>query len=489
MADSSAEKIEKSKKNFIEFKKSIRKHPTRLWLKLISALDHFSLTDDSDEIKKERFRLIARPFLRIAITHFAIMLSNNHRGTPPEQKDYENAIRLYFDSDYRLTEISLDQENPNRFFHAFTFLAYEQFVAEPQERNIIGRSSFLFRQYEDRIYAQTNLNMNEFFSISTSIFLNSLNDENIYTFKQLAINDIQSITTEGMSSFLKYFSANYQEYKRYAEDFHIDGVGRYGFKPLWRYPIIRMKPDEYCIPIRDLFLQATTENLFYLILDSFPQDTERINFLNDFGHILEAYAKKLLQFPFNDVISCDQIPNIRGKRAEYYAEHELRFLVIECKRFTFKRETMELRKIDEIKEESYRLWEAVEQVKNSMDYLGPDNCIGMVLTYGHVPFANSQELRTTIELISKENSGAIEDFPNNITFISLDEYEKLMANPAALIFEILDAEISKPISDRGYLSKTMGDFLDYIHINPMLETEAYKVLDHTLGKKDYPSVE
>lgn len=479
--------VKKAKEAFDTFITKIGKHPTHEWLRLVARLDITGLDNLLKAPKHLRWLATkVQPFERLAIVDAAVRFSNNYRGQSPQISDYALAVEKYLESDYRSHELLYQAANrvPLSLFQAMTYVGYEQFISLGVPIHLVGRCEALYFEYNDDMVKATGLSGDEIFALGFALWAarSAATTKPDYSMKELTENNLAFMTERTVKAFLKYFCADYATYRSALESAGVKRLDRYGFKPLWRFPILQISQDCFCIPVKDVLLSAVTEGLFHVVLSSLDSPGERSDFLSKFGAKMEDYVTKLFQNSGAQPIPCDSL-NIAGPRAEFYVEVEDTFLVVESKKFAYRRDTAISGPPEEVQHELRKLIEAFYQVENTFRHLPAGDKFGFIVVYGRVPIANSEELRQFLR------DSAPADRPieasGSVMIIPLDTLERLTAGSPFEMVAVARRFEAEPSSERGDLRNFIYyNFPDYPVQNRWLRIMADRVFSRVTGLAD-----
>ena len=116
------------------------------------------------------------------------------------------------------------------------------------------------------------------------------------------------LTRENFDKFFDVFAADKQRFLKVNKRYRLADplLKKYEFNALKRYPIIITDSDKddekYIIPSLADFLYATTEGLYYVLLDRLPKD-QKEKFFRILGEVFEVYVGELIMFYNIDLFS------------------------------------------------------------------------------------------------------------------------------------------------------------------------------------------
>lgn len=237
----------------------------------------------------------------------AILHGNDHRHTDLDGKSVARMIELY----QNLEEPFVTQGDSADSF--FIRTAYEQFLFQEGERNLIPRALALFEILPKEISARSSD-----FDIPAAIqhvYGMSLRDLMLHAsfisaatrkrgavhadyLTKEAIEKLRpALDTDKMTKVLSIVSCSFGEFRDLARRFPTrDGYEKFSYNPLFAKPAIWSEawPDTLVVPAPTLLVRRMTVSIFYDVLDALSE-TEKKRFMTRFGEIVEAYVGRLLE--------------------------------------------------------------------------------------------------------------------------------------------------------------------------------------------------
>jgi hypothetical protein len=459
-----------ARKQFQLFKTVIRRHPTDEWIGLVSRFDSLndgamkSLFDSNPQIAVK-----VQPFQRTAIIDFAIRLSNNHRGNPLDESEYYNAAHLYLDSDWRVLELIQEAG----VFYGMTFMGYEQSLDNKTLPHLLGRTKSLYSKFAKDVERLVGIPFDRVVEIGLLLFSWKNSTTNAYFTKDIILRNYTSLIDEiELDRFLEHSSKDYRSYREVAStEAGIEYSSRYGFRFLRRYPIIEAHPGKYAIPQKGLLFHLVTEGMYYLAMEGRRHSDESVDsFHSEFGDALENYVRWLISELGFEFSECSDVVT-SGPLAEFYTTNTTNPVVVEVKKISYRRDTPYSGDPRLVKEDVLKLREAFGQVENTFNYV--PNAIGLIVTYGQIPFADGSEVR---DMLKSHGIDSSIEAPPTIVVITLDELEHLIAGGPDEICVILQEYLKKEGLDRGSMHNVQGGMVPSVSWENPILTEAGKGL-------------
>lgn len=334
------------------------------------------------------------------------------------------------------------------------------------DSNILGRMPLLYKNYNKHLSSIIGISIEDIYVILLAIFAKYKQEERILLKKNILITpEIHNLSQERINNFFSHFSRTPEQYKAEARKNKIYENCFGKFKYLIRYPIIELDNEEYIIPVFEQLLDTVSNNLYFILLESFALQGSKISkkYQDEFGLILEQYVLDLAKDVFGqDGIkrADDIVLSKKGDRCEAVLYHGDKALVIEVKKMNFKRDAIinkDKEYIDEIIET--RLVKAFNQIENTMNYINSDTCHGLIV----IP----DIMLSFSSMISymKDRFKGKAQFDERIHICTLSWYESLMANDKNTVFEILEKAKNRNLQDGN----------DIIHVMTNMKNEGHNI--------------
>lgn len=324
--------------------------------------------------------------------------------------------------------------------------------------NILGRMPLLYKNYNKHLASTIGITIEDIYIILLAI-RSVYREKEIILFKKslLIAPKITSLSEEKINNFLLYFSRTPEQYKQEArkEKIYENSFGK--FKYLVRYPIIELNSEEYIIPVFEQLLDTVSNNLYFILLESFASQGRKISkqYQDEFGEVLEKYVLNFAEelFGKDNVIRADEIVTAKDEdRCEAVIYHDNKALAIEVKKMNFKRDAIankDKEYIDNIIER--HLVKAFKQVENTMKYIKSDICYGLII------LPDIMLSFSSMIIYMKDRFEGMALFDNRIQICTLSWYESLMANDKNTIFEILEKAKNRNIQEGNDIIHVMTD--------------------------------
>lgn len=468
--------IESIKSKFGDFQDILKRRSVQSWLLTCAHLD-------SERWGPERTDGVCPPFASAAVAHYALRLSPVHswKSIPRlfEKAIFTDAADKYIASEYRPIERLNDPADDHRMYHAFAPMMYEQLTFDHIGSHLLARAEVLFSPYDSITDEKIGLTIREILAIASGVFVFSRGGAT-FTIGDMSFFLKDVCTQKSLERFLAYFSTNIIGYRAVCIAEGQREPHRYEFNYLSRFPIIKLAPSRYLAPLTYLVARSIIRRLDHSILNSIAGGRDRDDFLRNLGKTFEDYVTLLFANSGTEPISCESIPGIRGKknekRAEFYVNIDGLTVVVECKRFAFRRDTMAIGKSKDIDSEiAGKLAKGVEQIKNTIDKLAEQDCVGLLVTYDYVPLANSDHFPLNI--------------PENTIVMSVDDLERLLAFEHEKIAPLLRRISLEPRGQRkefGLELESLGTKEHQVH--PYLD-ERFRLFARSVFQMDQASGE
>jgi hypothetical protein len=444
--DETAQRIADCRADWQRFLSVIRRHPAYQWLDRLSVVER----DGADDLSgpDPSFAQKVQPFQRIAMADAAIRFSNDHRGdTNATDEAWTNDIAFaghtYLNTDWNWFE----QLHSSGMNFPMARMYYEQLSLNFVPGHIIGRAFHLFSAYDDVIRNATGLSFDEITRVALFIWGLKTEKKVIRMSRAMLAQSTMGLDQATVDKFLAYYMADYKTYRAFGEgDLASDVDDRYRFRPLIRYPLVSSGPDIWC-PVASLLLKSVFDGLFFLVLDSHKTEGERGTFLTAFGERYEKYVTELFHQAGFETKRCDDIPRIKGARAEFFTTNSRSPIVVECKRFTFCRDTLLSGSFDDFSTDLDKLSRAFEQIENTLLFLRSDGAKSIIATYAELPFSSHDGWKS---LVMKER--LVKSDP---LILSTDAIECMCSLSIQEIESALEAHT-------GLKSAEKGSFVSYL---------------------------
>lgn len=326
------------------------------------------------------------------------------------------------------------------------------------DSNILGRMPILYSKYNKHLSSSIGISIEDIYIILLAITGTYKVKKTIILKKNTLISpNIQSLSQEKIDNFFLYFSRTPEKYKLEAkkEKIYENSFGK--FKYLIRYPIIELSSEEYIIPVFEQLLDTVSNNLYFILLESFASQGRKISkqYQDEFGDVLEKYVLGFAEdlFDKGNVIRADNIVTAKDEdRCEAVIYHDNYALAIEVKKMNFKRDAIannDKEYIDEIIER--HLVKAFKQVENTMKYIKSDICYGLII----VPDIMLSFSSMIFYMKNRFKGKAL--FDERIQICTLSWYESLMANDKNSVIEILEKAKNRNMQDGNDIINVMTD--------------------------------
>lgn len=470
-------RLQEEKRYFQQLRSIIRRYSAEQWLLLIRTIDMKNMASPENIQYKGEFLIL------VADTALRLTKPNMQSDFPhPNSNDLKNVLSLYFS--YDKSPVKLIKAMG---ISALPLIAHWQNKFRYSSENILGRMHLLYQDYNQEILEATGLTVMDLHIIILTIYARYGMKDYMY-FKADAIisSEVNSLSREKVDRFLHFFAIDMDGYRREAKSRHIydNQVGK--FNLLNRYPIIQIDQDQYIIPSKDQLIDSVAANLYFHILE-FKQKSGKASskaFLDSFGKTLENYAVLLAEHAFGatNVVPADEIvTDANEDRCEVVCMHDENALAIEVKKLHFQRDAIINADIEHIQDTYDRhLRKGLNQLVSTLRYI-EKNRYGLIVIPDTVLSSSG-----VLDQIKYDSQTLDSEAENNILICTISEYEQLMANPADIVFKILDRALERTAEEGTALSLILENMQQEDQtielINPLLDEKFKRELNKQAAK-------
>ncbi len=436
---------------------------------LLKSIERSRNANKSDMKRKEN--IYSSTELLLVMSDIALRISQNNNLTYniPTHQEYIDFIDIY---------LATESKNKSKLIQksgalAFPLIMVEQLKFIYPNENLIGRLYLLYSEYEDEIFEISGLKILNIVAILIAISAYYNNKEH-YFFKaeNLCQELVESLTSDNISSFLKYFSIDVKGYRKKLKELGLDKHNLYSFRLLELFPIISLDNNKYIVPSFDNLLYSITSNMNIHLLTHMNKNNKSQKYLETMGHRFEDYVRLLTEKVFSDISEARDIVPKNTKNAEFVIDFEDISIVVEVKKFILNRDTAFKDNIDELDKLLERhIVKAYSQIEATFAHIQKRKKIGIIITLGDIHM--SEPLKNHLKEIHSDK-GVV--FLDNIILMSIGEYEALLANSDIDIVKILDYYFNTDIEKRGNIIDSIKA-LDKASINPFLKKTHMEYFD------------
>lgn len=237
-----------------------------------------------------------------------------------EGKDgYNDADLVKFVYDYNNMETDLDildPKDPNAWIWVLRATNHQwSYIRLPEA--VIGRYYYLFSKvfsdenFKEKVDTTLGINVLDLARIGFCISANYCfrKDGNyadsflISSYTNTTIEELRPLLSEeNILIFMNHFAIDRGSFKDKSKEFELDKheLKKYEFNLLKRYPVIKTESDKenekFIIPSLQDFIYGFSEGLYYLLIDTLTEKSDKNELFQKFGSAFEEYVGDLLEY-------------------------------------------------------------------------------------------------------------------------------------------------------------------------------------------------
>lgn len=255
--------------------------------------------------------LLSRDFISFFAKHLVLLA--NGKGS------YNDADIVKFIYDYNNVETDLDSlkpENPDSWIWVLRATNHQWFYLRLPS-SIIGRYHYIFsklfsaKDFKEKVDAVLGIDVFDLTKIGFCIMANYCFREDgnyadsflMSSYINTTIEELKPLLSEeNLLTFMGHFSTDRKGFQEKSKEYELDDpkLKRYEFNLLRRYPVIKTDSKEenkkYIIPSLQDFIYAFSEGLYYLILDTFTEASDKNTLFQKMGSVFESYIGDFLRY-------------------------------------------------------------------------------------------------------------------------------------------------------------------------------------------------